>query len=55
VPDAWTPPDDGAEPAPGLGVGYALLLVVVGLLLLLVAAGAAWVVLDLVRTMTGQP
>lgn len=52
VPDAWTPPDDYDEPAPGLGLGYVLLLVVVGLLLLLAVCGAIWAFLDVLKAFT---
>ena len=48
VPDAWTPADDAEEPAPGLGIGFVLMLVVIGVVLLLFAWGAVITVLDVV-------
>jgi hypothetical protein len=44
--------DETGAPAPGLGVGFAVLLVVVGLLLLGLAWGAVVVVLQIVRSIS---
>ena len=55
MPDAWTPADEVEEPAPGLGLGFVLMLVVIGIVLLLFAWGAVITVLDVARTLTGMP
>ncbi|MFN8148257.1 MAG: hypothetical protein U0R76_12440 [Candidatus Nanopelagicales bacterium] len=55
MPDAWTPADDAEEPAPGLGIGFVLMLVVIGVVLLLFAWGAIITVLQVVQTIEGIP